>query len=116
VLLYGINLGPSGDLYPFWHSSQTGPSKLNLSNYTNGIVDRALEGARLTTDRSQISQKYVRMQKTWMADLPAQPLFTPIYEIGIDRKVHGVSIGRLDVPSDRFASIADWYIKAKKEY
>jgi peptide/nickel transport system substrate-binding protein len=116
VLLYGISLGPSGDLYPFWHSSQIGASKLNLSNYTNGIVDRALEGARLTTNKDQVDQKYVRMQKTWMADLPAQPLFTPIYEIGIDRKVHGVSIGRLDVPSDRFASIADWYIKAKKEY
>jgi peptide/nickel transport system substrate-binding protein len=114
VLLYGINLGATGDLYPFWHSSQKGARGLNLSNYSNATVDRSLEQARSSPDAADIRQKYDRAQKAWLADLPAQPLYTPIYTIGVDERVGGVRVGELTVPADRFATISEWYVRESR--
>ena len=115
VLLYGVNLGPTGDLYPFWHSSQSGAAGLNLSNYSNSIVDRQLEQARQTSDKDQIRQKYVRAQRLWLEDAPAYILFTPIYAIGIDERVHGPQIASLSVPSDRYAGLTEWYVNLRRK-
>lgn len=112
ALLFGINMGATGDLYPFWHSSGIGSKGLNLSNYSNPTVDRSLEQARVTSAPGEIRQKYDRAQRAWLQDVPAHVLYTPIYEIGVDTKVGGVKIGELTVPADRFNGFRSWYIES----
>jgi hypothetical protein len=41
-------------------------------------------------------------------------LYYPVYTYGVRDKVHGVQIGPLNEPPDRFRNIADWYIVTKR--
>jgi peptide/nickel transport system substrate-binding protein len=46
-------------------------------------------------------------------ELPALPLFYPVYTYAVDAQVRGARIGPLFDPSDRFLTINDWYLVAR---
>lgn len=116
ALLYGEVLGADPDPYPFWHSSQGGERGLNLSSYANRTADELLEAARKLTDPAKRAEKYNEFQKLVAGDVPAVFLFRPFYPYLVDRKVKGIDIGAIAVPSDRFAGIANWYIKTRPTF
>jgi peptide/nickel transport system substrate-binding protein len=47
-------------------------------------------------------------------ELPALPLFYPIYNFGIDQRVNGVTMGAIYEPSDRFANVTKWFLIAER--
>jgi len=115
ALFYGQILGADPDLYALWHSSQTGEEGLNLSNYANKDVDRLLEDARVSSDAKDRKEKYKKFQEIITKDLPAIFLYSPTYTYVQSKKIKGFGVKSILSPRDRFANVADWYIKTGKK-
>jgi len=113
AFLYGEILGSDPDPYPFWHSSQSLNGGLNLSNYYNKDVDKLLEEARQTDNADERAKKYIDFQNILADEVPALFLYSPSYDYCIDKRVRGIEETRITIPSDRFNSINDWYIKTR---
>ncbi|HNW55491.1 MAG TPA: ABC transporter substrate-binding protein [bacterium] len=113
LLIYGQNLGSGNDLTAFWHSSQSGPSGFNLSNYRNEKVDKSLETLRTSTDKAACQQAASDLQKQINTDLPSISLYNSNYLYIQNKKIKGFSTDFITEPADRFNGIEDWYIKTK---
>jgi peptide/nickel transport system substrate-binding protein len=107
---------PTGDpdLYVMWHSTQIQENGQNYSSFSDPEVDQMLERARLTYDGAERKALYLRFQETFAEEVPALLLFYPIYNYAVDTKVNGVQLAPLLTSSDRFRSIADWYVNTKR--
>ncbi|MBI4142630.1 hypothetical protein HY480_02020, partial [Candidatus Uhrbacteria bacterium] len=116
ALLFSQVLGPDPDPFPFWHSSQVRSPGLNLAAFTNKTIDKLLEDARATMDHAVRAQKYAAFQKILAEERPAIFLTTPTVAYPITSAVHGVRIGKLTTPADRFATITEWYIATDREW
>ena len=114
LLLTGMLFGADGDPYPFWHSSQTKASGLNLANYANRKVDTLLEEARVASDQAKRAEKYRSFQDLLAEDLPAVFLYQSSYAFALPEKIKHGSVERIIIPSDRFSTIGTWYIKTHK--
>lgn len=115
ALLYGQVAGNDPDCYAFWHSSQIGESGLNIANYTNKEVDTLLEDARLTSNIEERIEKYKKFQEIIADETPAIFIYSPLYTYVQSKKIKDFSTKNILNPSDRFSSIAKWYIKTKKK-
>ncbi len=109
--LVDINLSRSADPdpYPFWHQTQI-TSGQNYSKWDDRQASEYLEQARITTDLSERMRLYNNFQVRWSQELPALPLFYPVYTYAISNDVHGVSIGPILDAADRFNHITNWYL------
>ncbi len=116
VLLYGELVGLDSDLFPFWHSSQVSYPGLNIAEYSNRTVDKLLENARETIDTTARAELYKKLQDTLTNDLPAVFLYQPTHTFAVSKDIHGVTLGPLDSPTDRYASFSTWYTKTKWQW
>lgn len=114
LLLAPIQLEADPDPYPFWHSSQSKGSGLNLVGYSNSEVDTLLTDARTLTDATARAEKYKQFQALLAKDAPAVYLYQSTYGYALPKKVQHPGIESIVIPSDRFADIVQWYIKTKK--
>ncbi len=73
----GWSLGPDYDQYQIWHSSQTGPEKLNTVSYKNPKVDKLLEQIRAEYDKDEIKRIASELQRTIYDDQPYLFLYIP---------------------------------------
>ena len=73
----GWSLGPDYDQYQIWHSSQTGPEKLNTVWYKNPKVDNLLEQIRAEYDKNEIKRFASELQRTIYDDQPYLFLYIP---------------------------------------
>jgi hypothetical protein len=48
------------------------------------------------------------------ADYPAVFIYSPDNIYAVPKSLHGVSLGIMTTPSDRFASISDWYLETER--
>lgn len=115
LLLYGELLGSDSDIYAFWHSSQINNPGLNLSQYKNTDVDKAIEDARETNDTTEKEKLYFSISEKIKEDIPAIFLINPSYTYTISNKVKGFNEKNIVSPSDRFENIENWYIKTRKK-
>jgi len=113
LLLYGQNLGSENDLAAFWHSTQSGPNGLNLSNYRNEQVDKSLETLRTSIDEEAKKKAAQTLQQQIATDLPAIFLYNPTYLYIQNKKIKGFAMEVIIEPADRFNQINEWYIKTK---
>lgn len=113
VLLYSEITGNDPDPYPFWHSSQTEYPGLNLSGFSNRNADKLLEDSRVTSDDQTRTQNYIKFQDILTSELPAIFLYSPWHAMAINNEIKGVNISTLNIPSDRFVDLSNWYIKTK---
>jgi len=116
AFLYGEILSPTGDLYPFWHSTQEKDPGLNLTTFYNKDADKLLDELRATTDPAAIAQKRVAFQQLLAAQLPAIFLYSPEYTYGLSKRVKGFDVKYVTNPSDRFAGVEGWYVKTKVSF
>ena len=100
---------PDPDPYPFWHESQT-PEGQNYAGWKNRRASLFLERARVTPDWGKRKTYYQLFQKIFAEELPALPLFYPVYTYAVDRQIQGVRFGPIYDRSDRFLSILSWYV------
>ncbi|PIT89493.1 MAG: hypothetical protein COU27_00035, partial [Candidatus Levybacteria bacterium CG10_big_fil_rev_8_21_14_0_10_36_7] len=111
VLLFGVIVGADPDPYPFWHSSQIQDPGLNLSNFANRRADSLLEEARITSDSEKKSVLYKDFQEIIAEEIPAIFLYNPTYTYISHKKIIGIDIERVILPSHRFNNIEEWYVK-----
>lgn len=101
------------DPYPLWHSTQIKDGQ-NYSGWNNQAADEAIEQARATVDPAVRRKHYVEFQRIFAREVPALLLYYPVYSFGVRDKIHGVQVGPLNEPADRFRNVADWYIVTRR--
>ncbi len=112
--LVDLNLtrSPDPDPYPFWDQGQATGGQ-NYSQWDNRIASEYLEDARTTFDLTERTRLYRNFQVIFAEEMPALPLFYPVYNYGVDRQVQGVRMGPLFDTSDRFATVLNWFLVAR---
>lgn len=103
---------PDPDPYPFWDQAQIGDGQ-NYSNWDDRQASEFLERARISTDIGERTQAYRNFQVRFTTEMPALPLFYPVYSYAVDQELQGISMGPLYDLSDRFNTISSWYLVAQ---
>jgi len=111
--LVDLNLSrtPDPDPYPFWDQVQSTGGQ-NYSQWSNAMASEHLENARVAVDISERMRLYNNFQVIFAEELPALPLYYPVYTYAVRRDVQGVRMGPLFDTTDRFVSVLDWYLAA----
>lgn len=111
ILIYEVELGADPDLLPYYHSSQTSTSGLNLSNFKNSLVDDLLLGARNTLDTELRIKKYESFIDLWVSNVPAIALYQPNLTYFYNKNVRpfGNDV-KLVTAIDRFSDISNWAV------
>ncbi len=107
-----LDRSPDPDPYPFWHQAQITGGQ-NYSGWDDRQASEYLEQARVLVSAADRTKRYRNFQVRFASEMPALPLFYPVYSFGIDQQVQGVSMGPLYEPSDRLNTITSWYLVAK---
>ena len=109
--LIDLNLArsPDPDPYPFWHQSEMTGGQ-NYAQWDNRDASEYLEQARINPDITVRTRLYRNFQVVFARELPALPLYFPVYTYGVARQVFGVQMPALFDPSDRFLTISNWYL------
>jgi len=114
ALFFGEVIGRELDLYAFWHSSQRNDPGLNISMYTNTKVDKLLEDARVTNSPDKRNEMYQQIEREILNDMPAIFMYSPDFIYVLPKNIKGFSIGKIVLPSDRFADIEKWYVETDR--
>jgi peptide/nickel transport system substrate-binding protein len=104
---------PDPDPYPFWDQAMATGGQ-NYSQWDNRIASEYIEQARVVADLGERERLYRNFQVIFGEEFPALPLYYPVYNYGVDYSVQGVSVGPLYDSSDRFNTITDWFLLAKR--
>lgn len=109
--LIDLNLSrtPDPDPYPFWDQVEATGGQ-NYSQWSNRVASEMLEQARITTNIEERTRLYRNFQLIFEDEMPAIPLFYPVYTWGADNTILGIRMGPLFDTSDRFNSVLDWYL------
>lgn len=107
--LVDLNLSrtPDPDPYPFWDQAQATGGQ-NYTQWDNRVASEYLEGARVMVNQNERARFYRNFQIIFAQELPALPLFYPVYTYAVDRGVQGIRVGPMFDTADRFNNIADW--------
>ncbi len=108
-----VLLSGDPDPYPFWHQTQIEGSQ-NYAGWNNDEASMLLESARMVTDRGRRNDFYFEFQRIFAEEVPSLVLFYPVYTYGVSRDVFDVQLGPLTNPSDRFRTLADWYVLTRR--
>jgi peptide/nickel transport system substrate-binding protein len=113
--LVELNLArsPDPDPYPFWHQSQVSGGQ-NYANWNDRSASEYLEQARVLVDTTERTRRYRNFQVRYTTEMPALPLFYPVYSYGVDEEVQGVGMGPLFDPSDRFSTVTAWFLESRQ--
>jgi ABC-type transport system substrate-binding protein len=87
-----IVLGWSGgdldpDIYPLWHSSQTGPYQLNFGGYANADADALIDAIRVEYDAARQIELARRLHRLIAEDQPYTFLYSPRVTQVLDRRL-----------------------------
>ncbi len=113
--LVNLNLSryPDPDPYPFWDQAQATGGQ-NYGKWNDRRASEFLELARVSSDLDERAKAYRNFQVRFTTEMPALPLFHPVYTYAVDAQVQGVRMGPLYDPSDRFATLTTWFLIAKR--
>jgi peptide/nickel transport system substrate-binding protein len=113
--LVDLNLTQNADPdpYPFWHQAQITGGQ-NYSKWDDRPASEYLEQARVLINQEDRLRLYRNFQVRFAQELPALPLYYPIYTYAVDNSVQGVRMGPLYSPSDRLNTLPSWFLLAKK--
>jgi len=114
ALLFGEVLGLDPDPYSFWHSSQKKDPGLNLALYDNKKVDDLLKSGRQNLDEKERLEDYKKFQQLVVEDAPVVFLYSSYHLYFVDKKIKGVEVENIVLPSKRFSDIENWYIKTQR--
>jgi peptide/nickel transport system substrate-binding protein len=117
ALLYGISLGADPDVFAYWHSSQADVrtmSRLNFSEYSSGVADKALEAGRTRLEPELRVVKYRPFLEAWRNDAPAMMLYQPRYLYITRSKVYNLEPKLFNTGTDRYANVQNWMIRVEK--
>jgi peptide/nickel transport system substrate-binding protein len=114
--LVDLNLSrtPDPDPYPFWHQAEATGGQ-NYSQWDDRAASEFLEQARVTTDYTLRTRLYRNFQVVFAKELPALPLFAPVYSYAVDSQVQGAQVPALLYdPGDRMVTFPSWYLLTRR--
>jgi len=113
--LVDLNLSqtPDPDPYPFWDLGQA-ESGQNYSQWNNRLASDSIEQARVTTDLVERTRLYHNFQAIFAEEIPALPLYYPVYNYAVSAQIQGVTMGPLFDTSDRLATITEWFLTTSR--
>lgn len=114
--LVDLNLSrlPDPDPYPFWDQGQATGGQ-NYTQWENRIGSEYLEQARVMVDMLERAKFYRNFQIIFNQELPALPLYYPVYTYAVDREVRGVRVGPLFDAGDRFSNVTEWFLAGQNK-
>ncbi|HBG74386.1 MAG: hypothetical protein A2X25_13785 [Chloroflexi bacterium GWB2_49_20] len=101
------------DPYPFWHQAEATGGQ-NYSQWDNRPASEYIEQARVIVDTSFRAKLYRNFQILFAKELPALPLYYPVFTFGVDNQVSGIQVAPLYEISERFNGISDWYLVTRR--
>jgi peptide/nickel transport system substrate-binding protein len=101
------------DPYPFWHQAAINGGQ-NYSQWDNRTASEYLEQARVTADANIRARLYRNFQVIFTREMPALPIYYPIYTYAVDQRVQGIQAVPLFEPADRFNGISSWYLVTRR--
>jgi len=110
ALLFGIDLGRSLDLYPFWHSASREDPGLNVSLYANMSVDELVSDIRTATSSDQLHELLDKVADEIDDEKPAIFLFSPTFEYVTKPSVITGNMSYIQKASERFSNITSWHM------
>jgi peptide/nickel transport system substrate-binding protein len=112
LVMLNLARSPDPDPYPFWDEAQATGGQ-NYAKWQDRQASEFLERARVSTDLAERTMNYRNFQVRFSLELPALPLFYPVYSYAIDEDVQGVRMGPIFEPSDRLANLPAWYLLSR---
>jgi peptide/nickel transport system substrate-binding protein len=109
MLLSGHLLNEEGDIFAFWHSSQTSDPGLNISSYKNKTVDKLLEQIIQTFDVDKRAELYGQFENEFFKDIPAIFVYSPELIYAVRGTIHNVELSPITNPSQRLLDMQEWY-------
>ena len=113
AILVHLAMPGDPDPYPLWHETQVENGQ-NYAGYVHRRTSEVVEQARVIFNRERRRELYGEFQEIFAQEVPALLLYVPVYTYGIDERIHDPQIGPLTHPSDRFRTIADWWIVPRR--
>ncbi|HNT76194.1 MAG TPA: peptide ABC transporter substrate-binding protein [Anaerolineae bacterium] len=115
VVLAHLVIPGDPDPYPFWHETQALAGQgQNYTGFQHRRISEVIEQARTTTNRETRFALYREFQQLFMQEVPAIPVYVPIYTYALDTRVNGDQMGPLMHTGDRFRTVADWYVLQRR--
>jgi peptide/nickel transport system substrate-binding protein len=114
ALLFGQASLADPDPYSFWHSKEREDPGLNLSSLDEQAVDDILLQAREITSSEERAGKYADFQRIFLEKNPAIFLYSPSYLYVTTDRIQGIRVETIDMPSDRFGLVSEWYLNTKR--
>ncbi len=102
------------DLYTQWHSTQKLSAGQNYGAYSNDRADLLMEEARRTTSEERRAMLYRQIQRLLAEDVPALPIYHPVYAYAIAKRIQNVRVGPLHDYPDRLRTLSEWYINTRR--
>lgn len=103
------------DPYPFWHETQSLAGQgQNYTGFQHRRISEVIEQARITVNRDARLALYREFQQLFMQEVPAIPVYVPIYTYALDVRVNGDQMGPLMCTGDRFRTVANWYVLQRR--
>lgn len=102
------------DLYTQWHSTQKLSTGQNYGAYSNEQADLLMEEARRTVDEERRAMLYRQIQRLLAEDVPALPIYHPVYAYAVAKRIQNVRVGPLHDYPDRLRTIGEWYINTRR--
>jgi len=114
AILFGEVVGRGADLFAFWDASQRNDPGLNLSMYANSQAGALLGKARATNDEKTREALYLQFAAILKKDAPAVFLYSPAFVYILPSSLHGVAIGAITTPAERFLNVYQWYTQTER--
>lgn len=114
ALLFGQVVGSDADLYAFWDSSQRNDPGLNIALYTNSAVDTLVRAARAESDPTERRELITKAAEKIGEEYAAVFLYSPHFVYLVPKTLHGVILGTITTPADRFRSVHEWYMNQER--
>jgi peptide/nickel transport system substrate-binding protein len=114
ALFFGQVVNHESDLYSFWHSSQKTDPGLNIAMYNNKKIDMILEATQGTSNMTDHLIKYKEFLLEFNKNLPALLIYSPKYLYATSKYLNNIYLDSLNISSDRFISIYDWYARQER--
>lgn len=114
ALLFGMVIGRDRDLYAFWDSAERNDPGLNIALYANKQVDDLIEKSRTESNPDAVTDDLTKINQLVAADYPAAFTHAPDFLYTVPNGLSGVVLPQITSPSDRFATVASWYVRTEK--
>lgn len=114
ALFFGEIIGRESDPFAFWHSSQRNDPGLNIALYANITADKLLEEGRVVFDKEERIKIYQKFEEEVRKDIPAIFIYSPDFIYVVPKKIKGIDVGTITIPSERFLDIYTWYIETER--